>query len=305
MDARPHRRDRRHRHLASMEPRLFSHGYSDQLPVEQFTTQDLQWSHGLSAMDNIIRPDIAVEDNLLQRSHGLSAMDTPIPDSLCIMPVLPSMEPRLFSHGHSGKRRATGARRNPLQRSHGLSAMDTRVSVSLSASSNGLQRSHGSSAMDTSYYAAGNGTADDPSKEPRLLSHGYCRNRPALAGCAASFKGATAFQPWIRVLCAVDAGADVLVPSMEPRLFSHGYMATVQNQHIARDPSMEPRLFSHGYPRWPVARATRLESLQWSHGFSAMDTRCTPDSRWATGPSFNGATAFQPWILEPTDSARH
>ena len=61
-----------------------------------------------------------------------------------------------------------------------------------------------------------------------------------------------------------------------------------------RPPSMEPRLFSHGYLETSGIDHKDIV-LQWSHGFSAMDTwryRLT----WTRLIAFNGATAFQPWI---------
>ena len=39
--------------------------------------------------------------------------------------------------------------------------------------------------------------------------------------------------------------------------------------------------------------------LQWSHGFSAMDTRAGPPCHVVSIVCFNGATAFQPWIQRP------
>ena len=90
--------------------------------------------------------------------------------------------------------------------------------------------------------------ASVPSMEPRLFSHGYAGGR---------HQG----QPGL------------LPPSMEPRLFSHGYYDEIDLPAIATEPSMEPRLFSHGYLN--LGRLARLEHF-----------------------SFNGATAFQPWILD-------
>ena len=58
---------------------------------------------------------------------------------------------------------------------------------------------------------------------------------------------------------------------------------------------MEPRLFSHGY-HVCVIDDRCFDRLQWSHGFSAMDTRAVRRSTAPPPRSFNGATAFQPWI---------
>ncbi len=83
--------------------------------------------------------------------------------------------------------------------------------------------------------------------------------------------------------------------SMEPRLFSRGYLP--KGSKIIKKPfaSMEPRLFSRGY-RCIVRFIAVVIGLQWSHGFSAVDTeRATITIRGAK-MGFNGATAFQPWI---------
>ena len=148
MDIRPHRCLRRHRHLASKEPRLFSHGYSNtrlhtgvdtrtfkgaivlQLWIQARRCQiitircfpskrsrlysygyariidagfeifpnDLQWSHGLSAMDTMILLSAFIVAFSLQRSHGFSAMGTRQRLLLLLQPQLrPSMELRPFS----------------------------------------------------------------------------------------------------------------------------------------------------------------------------------------------------------------
>ncbi len=58
---------------------------------------------------------------------------------------------------------------------------------------------------------------------------------------------------------------------------------------------MEPRLFSRGKPVHRHAPASSNQSLQWSHGFSAVESSTL---RYRTGVSlrrFNGATAEKPW----------
>ncbi len=64
---------------------------------------------------------------------------------------------------------------------------------------------------------------------------------------------------------------------MEPRLFSHGY------GHIERLLTVRPNplQWSHGFSavdtgRTIVHAATRRTELQWSHGFSAVDTGSFP-----------------------------
>ena len=119
-------------------------------------------------------------------------------------------------------------------------------------------------------YVAGLVDADEgPSMEPRLFSHGY-------------------FGPSVST-----SPADA--PSMEPRLFSHGYQGSRHLPGKPAHPSMEPRLFSHGYPGSFRRRHSSRRHLQWSHGFSAMDTSHAV-MRACGSSSFNGATAFQPWI---------
>ena len=59
--------------------------------------------------------------------------------------------------------------------------------------------------------------------------------------------------------------------------------------------------WSHGFSAMDTA-ANDLNDLrertrlQWSHGFSAMDTSKHNSHTGRTVCSFNGATAFQPWI---------
>ena len=107
------------------------------------------------------------------------------------------------------------------------------------------------------------------------------------------------------------------VPSMEPWPFSHGYMASF----LPADRDLNLLQWSHGLSAMDTTIYRRSlqnrHGLQWSHGLSAMDTvkaRITllPAARalqfshgyprrLAGTPSprspFNGAMAFQPWIL--------
>ena len=279
----------------SMEPRLFSHGYLTRAHGWSSTCTSLQWS------------------------HGFSAMDTSPMSSKSEVDESPSMEPRLFSHGyfrlcrpqHPARRSFNGAtafqpwihrlrgRQQAvvltLQWSHGFSAMDTRhVRRHRGRKLGRLQWSHGFSAMDTSIPVTGNIGINHPSMEPRLFSHGYRGFFALLDATAHAFNGATAFQPWIL------AGTGRTGPQ-------HGAF----NGATAFQP-------------WILAKAvTRVLSdptLQWSHGFSAMDTfSARPPAPLSDRPSmeprlfshgyvaangagdgfvvpFNGATAFQPWI---------
>ena len=88
------------RHLPSMEPWPFSHGYlvrDGKLILAEF----LQWSHGPSAMDTI--------PNRFSRD----------------LDGTPSMEPWPFSHGYSTNGFLVFSHKSFLQWSHGPSAMDT------------------------------------------------------------------------------------------------------------------------------------------------------------------------------------
>ena len=129
-----------------------------------------------------------------------------------------------------------------------------------------LQWSHGPSAMDTPGSVPTSPLLRTPSMEPWPFSHGYSDQ--------------------------VDPGEDCQRPSMEPWPFSHGYSLTHEYDQEAYPPSMEPWPFSHGYPLPHRATAPLYQSLQWSHGPSAMDTTdpATLDLdrmllQWSHGPS--------------------
>ena len=189
-------------------------------------SQDLQWSHGPSAMDTSTR-----------------RADVPCSRA-------PSMEPWPFSHGyiHQARRRPLfpctfngamalqpwipavplqvvarpGLTRWPdLQWSHGPSAMDTvqrfrafftgvvpsmepwpfshgYIRAGGRGNSLGyLQWSHGPSAMDTLLDLINNPTFDPPSMEPWPFSHGYRRPFRLCHRWNCTFNGAMALQPWI------------------------------------------------------------------------------------------------------------
>ena len=293
---RPHRCLRRHRHLPSKEPWLFSHGYLtscrwNSSPRKTFkgamafqpwipgirrreprTRFGLQRSHGLSAMDTSASTTNARCFSTLQWSHSLSAMDTTMSSTLIPTEEVPSMEPWPFSHGYMIKL--------------------------------GIEESE----------------QELPSMEPWPFSHGYHRLTARPRSRPTPFNGAMAFQPWI--LEGWSVSRRVCSPSMEPWPFSHGYVnvyidvtdtkslqwshgLSAMDTRAAQDaagrdcdpPSMEPWPFSHGYTSrfevlkwyrtapsmepWPfshgyVLRCCRpvfsIVTLQWSHGLSAMDT---------------------------------
>ena len=130
------------------------------------------------------------------------------------------------------------------------------------------------------------------------------RVRDPVVTARLSFNGATAFQPWIP---AWHPGEHVVREhrhaSMEPRPFSHGYAVDRRPVVPLPTPGLQ---WSHGFsamdttPAMVMKIGMPLAFLQWSHGFSAMDTCLIRRNQVAIhdiAPPFNGATAFQPWIL--------
>ena len=161
----------------SMEPRLFSHGYSIGVTGNRSQKRlSLQWSHGFSAMD----------------TAASERRNSPATDSR-----LPSMEPRLFSHGYTPGCTRCASRSMYLQWSHDLSAMDTRVVPVSSRFLNSLQWSHDLSAMDTTSAERCRVSVQQPSMEPRPFSHGYSGESDGWLYRIIAFNGATTFQPWI------------------------------------------------------------------------------------------------------------
>ena len=140
------------------------------------------------------------------------------------------------------------------------------------------------------YSANSDEALSSPSMEPWPLSHGYTKAPLLRTLLIAAFNGAMASQPWI----PGGSGKGTLmrlVPSMEPWPLSHGYAA--------------------------VCRQLRgQDSLQWSHGLSAMDTKVklvyeafAPIFQWSHGLSamdtgsrkerFDGGNrpSMEPWPL--------
>ncbi len=61
--------------------------------------------------------------------------------------------------------------------------------------------------------------------------------------------------------------------SMEPRLFSRGKdEKTRRAAYVLDGASMEPRLFSRGKTEKDTSKVLRPTGLQWSHGFSAVES---------------------------------
>src|SRR5690606_33195928 len=108
-----------------------------------------------------------------------------------------------------------------------------------------LQWSHGFSAVETLARAHGATRLRVASMEPRLLSRG---NVPL-------------HLPRHRATVA----------SMEPRLLSRGNPAVPVDGDPTHRASMEPRLLSRGNGKRGAALPGEL-GLQWSHGFSAVET---------------------------------
>ena len=87
------------------------------------------------------------------------------------------------------------------------------------------------------------------------------------------FNGATTFQPWI-------------------------HAGSITDLRMAGCVSMGPRLFSHGYSMNVSGALRRIKTFQWGHDFSAMDTAQSIEYLFDPADGFNGATTFQPWILQ-------
>ena len=115
----------------------------------------------------------------------------------------------------------------------------------------------------------------------------------------------------------------ISLASMGPRPFSRGYYISHPHLHKQDIASMGPRPFSRGYGsqyialefwwlllQWghglsavdtlvnDSAQAFIARGLQWGHGLSAVDTNCKDGLIGVCCIGFNGATAFQPWILD-------
>src|SRR5690606_26455927 len=111
--------------------------------------------------------------------------------------------------------------------------------------------------------------ADGASMEPRLLSRGNAEDRRPRPGSDHCFNGATASQPWKR------APFTTLTPLHSRLQWSHGFSAVET--------------------AWYGTRTGVDVERQWSHGLAAVETGLEPAGRPRGQPSFNGATASQPW----------
>ena len=157
-----------------MEPRLYSHGYARIIEAGfEIFPNDLQRSHGLSAMDTRRKRKKKDKETGLQWSHGLSAMDTGLPGRRMMAAPHPSMEPWPFSHGYS------------------LKLVPKRVDK---------HTFNGAMAFQPWIRALANCHVKlpHPSMEPWPFSHGYDTLTHGGKNVRYPFNGAMAFQPWIR-----------------------------------------------------------------------------------------------------------
>ena len=204
------------------------------------------------------------------------------------------MGPRHFSRGY---RHSAADAARCLARFNGATAFQPwirRTCPECGSRECALQWGHGISAVDTRCGERVAAIQEVASMGPRHFSRGYrrrwCRWHQALT----RFNGATAFQPWIRRLPSSSAMGSVGLQ------WGHGISA-VDTWHQRR-------------------RGPPVRKLQWGHGISAVDTRrrrchLSRLQEASMGPrhfsrgyhltvyhyrlrprSFNGATAFQPWI---------
>jgi len=306
-----------------MEPWLFSHGYVIEAKKMTNQVKMLQWSHDFSAMDTFSRYVNTFYEYKLQWSHDFSAMDTwknvirglvddaSFNGAMTFQPWIryrgkkddksgkdASMEPWLFSHGYVIEAKKMTNQVKMLQWSHDFSAMDTFSRYVNTFYEYKLQWSHDFSAMDT-WKNVIRGLVDD-----------------------ASFNGAMTFQPWI-LQDSSHRHFRTPFASMEPWLFSHGYLYPdfcvysedkgfngamtfqpwIQIRRMWR-PDTEHYRFNGAMTFQPwihvhdVASLWLQGRLQWSHDFSAMDTRWNRRTAMMHLPGFNGAMTFQPWIQQ-------
>ena len=207
----------------------------------------------------------------LQWSHGLPAMDT----RLCLRVFLrysePSMEPWPPSHGYDEIARLFMRYGDPSMEpwppSHGYRQGWLWAGVSEDAPS-----------MEPWPPSHGYEQEDRDDREEMRPFNGAMASQPWIRMSEQDifdnrngFNGAMASQPWIRA----DFGADTRswsTASMEPWPPSHGYAVI-----CVSDPLNAVRLqWSHGLPAMDTRSSSgcqdRRSSLQWSHGLPAMDT---------------------------------
>ena len=132
---------------------------------------------------------------------------------------------------------------------------------------------------------------------PRLFSRGY-------AQLAAKAQTNESLFQWGHDFSAVDTcdglrGSDLdSHVSMGPRLFSRGYYGP----WVKGAPSSERFRWGHRFSAVDTSTMIKILkalglSFQWGHGFSAANTRASLTVHQVREFRFNGAMAFQPWIL--------
>ena len=182
----------------------------------------------------------------LQWSHGLSAMDTSWGWGYAAISTIPSMEPWPFSHGYGpdGQRYQDHITPSmePWPFSHGY-AEEAAVIVGERV----------------------------PSMEPWPFSHGY--NRFVWQSHIS-----LDYLQWSHGLSAMDTRHSFAPrqthrhPSMEPWPFSHGYMTAATSTATSTTPFNGATAFQPWIRCGGRLTPGHSNSLQWSHGFSAMDT---------------------------------
>ncbi len=231
-----------------------------------------------------------------------------------------SMEPRLFSRGYKIEI-LEHQQELKLQWSHGFSAVDTQknriVNSMKKTSFNGATafqpwirpdrpshaRQHRHASMEPRLFSRGyqlrehiEGQTRAASMEPRLFSRGY--------GATGTGFGSFFGLQWSHGFSAVDTPFGIFLRAEIVELqWSHGFSAVDTRRFTVLDVEAAMLQWSHGFSAVdtrPRGWHFDLDGLlQWSHGFSAVDTSSLVRGRYPARLSFNGATAFQPWIPGP------
>ena len=236
---------------------------------------DLQWSHGPSAMDTWLQlADVdALEFPSMEPwpfSHGYAQKF-----GEWLPRRFPSMEPWPFSHGYAPRRLdlhpgAVIPSMEPWPFSHGYEERFVGFDDAVH-----LQWSHGPSAMDTR-SAPPRASRPSSSFNGAMALQPWIPFRPAARRASSwPFNGAMALQPWILVRTfSADISSHSFNGAMALQPWIHRPAESVL--HLRYGPSMEPWPFSHGYPLTTISKTASPRSLQWSHGPSAMDTEAGP-----------------------------
>ena len=87
----------------------------------------------------------------------------------------------------------------------------------------------------------------------------------------------------------------LVVASMEPRPFRRGNAHDGQAATHGNVASMEPRPFRRGNLQLRPLTSQTMQSLQWSHVLSNVETASSPRCYTGHTTGFNGATSFRTW----------